>query len=133
MESTPDGLFLGTARQRWGTQLFRKIEDPAPEPIAAPQRLKAESEAISGRTVNLSWEPSPAAMQYRVYRSMVKPLDELFEEIFGEGEREIDVPGPQGATITMNLEDIQGGALSYLCPGGRSITDTSCAALETLR
>ena len=132
MESTPDGLFLGTARQRWGTQLFRKIEDPAPEPIAAPQRLKAESEAISGRTVNLSWEPSPAAMQYRVYRSMVKPLDELFEEIFGEGEREIDVPGPQGATITMNLEDIQGGALSYLCPGGRSITDTSCAALETL-
>jgi hypothetical protein len=81
LEVTPIGMFLGTTRPRGGFQVFWTA-GPAPAgPVRAPTRLQAQSEQVSGRVVNLSWESIPRAVRYRVYRATVKPVTDLFPNV----------------------------------------------------
>jgi hypothetical protein len=77
LESTPAGLFAGTASGGTdGAQVWLKSPlSPATGP-AAPYRLEAASELItdSADDVILSWEPVPDAVVYHVYRSTVSPI-----------------------------------------------------------
>jgi len=101
------GLFLGTARQRGGLQVFQSIERPA-QSLASPQNVNALSRVISPDTAVISWPPVAGAVRYRVYRSLVQPLDQLLGTAFS-----FTVPGTD---ITVTLADIQAGALDSLCP-----------------
>ncbi len=77
LESTPAGLFAGTAAGIDGAQVWLKSPlPPAPTGPAAPYRLEAASELITDDPddVILSWEPVPDAVIYHVYRSTVTPL-----------------------------------------------------------
>jgi hypothetical protein len=77
LESTPAGLFAGTAAGIDGAQVWLKgTLPPAPTGPAAPYRLEAASELITDNAdeVILSWEPVPDAVVYHVYRSTVTPL-----------------------------------------------------------
>lgn len=80
MVSTPAGLFLGSASAPVGALVWQK--DPATARSSAkaagtpdpPQRLEAVSEELGEEAVILSWEATPGAKQYHVYRSTVTPL-----------------------------------------------------------
>lgn len=84
IEPTPFGLFIGTARQGGGLQIFR-TDGPAPDPVhlPAPKNLVAASEAEVGRLVDLTWDPSPGAVRYQVYRARVNPIDEIIPSFTG--------------------------------------------------
>jgi hypothetical protein len=87
MQSTPAGLFVGSASSTAGAQVWQKdATASAAAAPAPPERLEAVSEELGDEAVILSWEPSAGATQYRVYRSTVTPL---FDIIGGQ----ID-PGP---------------------------------------
>jgi hypothetical protein len=123
-ESTPYGLFLGTARQRGGLQVFQRPNEPEPAPlVAAPQRLTAASEAQVGRTVVLQWDGVPAA-RYRVYRAKVTPLNELVTN-----NMSFTLPG---STTPITVTDIQNGALDDLCGSAMGET-TMCAAVQSIK
>ncbi|HLV01218.1 MAG TPA: hypothetical protein VKZ59_08130, partial [Acidobacteriota bacterium] len=53
-----------------------EVITPEPRP-PAPQRLEAASFFAVGNHVDLTWDPVPGAVKYRVYRSEVRPLLEL--------------------------------------------------------
>jgi len=79
MESTPAGLFVGSAGSTAGLQVWQKPPTTA-APVAGPgvpQRLEAVSEEVDDQTVLLSWAPSADATQYQVYRSTVTPILDL--------------------------------------------------------
>jgi hypothetical protein len=79
LEATPFGLFIGTTRQRAGLQIFRTTgPPPEAQPLPPPMHLTAAREADVGRTTLLTWEPSPGAVGYQVYRALVMPLKGLF-------------------------------------------------------
>ncbi len=126
LESTPAGLFIGTERGTNGLEVFQSTGPASAATLAAPTRLESVSEQISGRTVILSWDPSPGAVQYRVYRSMVVPLDELLSGT------SITVPGTDGTTMTVTIEEIQDGKLDFLCAD--NIGDTTlCASVDEIK
>ena len=70
LEATPYGLVLGTARQKYGADVFIRTRASS-NPLAAPRRLRAESIQTAGLTANLSWDPSPNAVMFNVYRATV--------------------------------------------------------------
>jgi hypothetical protein len=76
LESTPAGLFAGTAAAINGAQVWSNSPPPPAADPAAPYRLEAASELITDNDddVILSWEPVPDAVVYHVYRSTVTPL-----------------------------------------------------------
>jgi hypothetical protein len=69
---TPIGMVLGTARQRFGAEVLLRA-GPSPNPLPSPRRLRAQSSATSGQTVNLAWDPPPGAAKFNVYRAEVIP------------------------------------------------------------
>ncbi len=77
LESTPSGLFMGTARQRYGMQVFRSDGPSDPGPLPPPGYLRAKSKLLAGNTAMLSWEPTPGAVRYRVYRATGPLLEDL--------------------------------------------------------
>jgi hypothetical protein len=83
MASTPVGLFVGSASSSAGMQVWQK--DPAPKGAGGaptpPQQLEAVSEQLDDQTVVLSWERSPGASQYQVYRSTVVPILDVLDGI----------------------------------------------------
>ena len=83
MASTPAGLFVGSASSSAGMQVWQK--DPAPKGAGGgpvpPPRLEAVSEQLDDQTVVLSWERSPGASQYQVYRSTVVPILDVVDGI----------------------------------------------------
>jgi hypothetical protein len=70
--ATPVGVFLGTARQRFGAEVLVRTA-ASTNPLPAPRRLRAQSAATSGQTVNLAWDPPPGAVKFNVYRAYVNP------------------------------------------------------------
>ncbi len=127
IESTPVGLFVGTARPRGGGQVYlcappdcTRLEPPAALP--PPENLEAVPEAVVGRSVVLSWEASPEAVQYRIYRATVKPITD-----FLPGSTEIPVPG---LDITVSLDAILAGQLDHLCTPA---TPTICEAIQAVQ
>jgi hypothetical protein len=106
LQSTPDGLFLGTANPWDGTEVYmgqssalaapftgatprtsaalgaRPSSALMPAPLAPPHRLEGESQG--GGSV-LSWEPSPQAVQFQILRATHLPNRELgVRELPGE-------------------------------------------------
>jgi hypothetical protein len=63
--STPFGLFLGTANDFYGLNIF-KASPPQSSPLPAPGRLEVE---VAQQRPVLSWNPVPAATRYRVHRA----------------------------------------------------------------
>jgi pimeloyl-ACP methyl ester carboxylesterase len=127
LESTPVGLFMGTAGERRHACEVYLGTGPLPAPaLPAPKRLMAASESDVGRAVLLDWEPAPGAERYRVYRSILIPLATTLSETT------LEVPAPDGTTQTVTMEEIQAGALDYLC--GDTVGDTTlCAAIQELK
>lgn len=73
MEPTPHGLFIGLANFFYGLRVWLgKPAEPVPTVMAltAPGRLDAET--LRGKNL-LSWEVSPAASSYQIYRSVSVP------------------------------------------------------------
>lgn len=111
-ESTPFGMFFGVARRTGGLQVFQ--DDGAglqtePDAPPAPQRLAAAPERRVGRTVSLTWDRSPAAARYRVYRWKVQPI----EDFFGQEGVAVTIPG---LNITINIpKDVIAGKVDEIC------------------
>jgi pimeloyl-ACP methyl ester carboxylesterase len=128
IEATPAGLFLGTARQRGGLQVFR-TDGPPPPPahLPPPTNLSAASELIVGRNVLLNWDPSPGAVEYHVYRALVMPATELLAQ-------PVSVPTANGGAVTTTYSDLlSGSAAAELC-GAQGLGDSAvCAAVAQIQ
>ena len=122
-ETTPFGLILGTAREKYGAEVFLRAQ-ASTTPLAAPRRLRAESSATAGETVNLAWDPPPNAVMFNVYRATV-PSTGL--TVGGT----INLPGKNGLTTTMTVGDIRSGKASYLCNGPNSAS-ALCAPIQAI-
>jgi hypothetical protein len=86
MQSTPAGLFVGSASSAAGLQVWQK--PPVTKALsgpAVPQRLEALSEEVDDSMVLLSWAPSAGATQYQVYRSTVTPILDILDAQLGGG------------------------------------------------
>jgi len=127
LESTPQGLFVGTARQRYGAEVFQRVGVPE-TPLAPPWRLQAESEETAGRTVNLSWQPTAGADKYNIYRSTARPIEELVEIIFP-----MQVTDAEGGVTEISRQDVQDGELSWLCPSSTDPGISEAPACEFLQ
>ena len=96
--STPVGLLLGTIRGKGGADIYL-CPPPActpfepPPGVPAPRSLEAESEEVSGRQVVLRWRPVVGAVQYRIYRSVVRPIADFLPEA-PPPDYEIGLSGP---------------------------------------
>jgi hypothetical protein len=89
METTPYGLYLGTANYYYGLQIFRAIPfgfTPPTPVLAAPQRLDVET--TNGKVL-LTWDPAPGATSYRILRSTFTPSNALQKQ----GVQTLWVPG----------------------------------------
>jgi hypothetical protein len=105
-ESTPFGLFFGTARQRGGLQVL-VTQGPNEGSLAPPRELRAASQFFVGSSVQLSWKASPGAVRYRVYRATVKPLKELMAS---------DSPLMQDPEVVALIEEVRAGTYDAVCP-----------------
>ena len=113
LESTPFGLFAGSARQRYGFEIFQRTGDGNEGPLPPPMFLRSEPGSLGvGSNVELNWLPSPGAVSYNVYRSTARPLEELVALIFP-----MLVTNPQGETVEITQNDAENGALDFLCEG----------------
>jgi hypothetical protein len=106
--STPAGLFFGSAHKRSFSVFHRPDVQPVPL-VERPHGLRAESEFVVGRNVNLSWQPVAGAIRYRIYRSTVLPISQLL------GSGVTLTIGDQEVTVT--LDAIRAGELDHLCTG----------------
>ena len=70
--STPMGVVIGTARQRFGAEVLLRTA-ASTNTVLSPRRLRAQSGASSGQTVNLAWDPPPGAVFFNIYRAEVNP------------------------------------------------------------
>ena len=116
LEATPVGLFLGTARQRFGAEVLLRTSGST-NALLAPRRLRAQSGIVSGQTVNLSWDPPPNAVSYNVYRATVNPISSMALAI-----GTINVPLPDGQSIKVTMQEIESGMFDPLCTSSLSGT-----------
>jgi hypothetical protein len=71
MKSTPYGMFLGTANDYYGTEIFRAPRNSFPI-VDSPGNLEIEQAGSGGAL--LSWLPSIRAVSYQVWRAPVLPI-----------------------------------------------------------
>jgi hypothetical protein len=83
MQSTPAGLFVGSASATTGTRLWQKAPATARAPVTLrpPERVEAVSEQVADDHVVLAWDRSPGAVQYHVYRATVTPILDVVEGV----------------------------------------------------
>ncbi len=124
LEPTPVGLFLGTARQRFGAEVLLRTSGST-NPLLAPRRLMAESGVTAGQTVNLTWDPPPNAVSYNVYRATVTPIAEMLLAVGS-----VKIPLHDGKTVSVTIQELESGSLDSLCKG--SVTGTLATACEVL-
>jgi len=103
LESTPAGLFVGSARHRGGLEVFRSIEPPAP-PVVLPPVVDATSTDLIGSNVLFSWASVPGAVRYHVYRAESVPLSSLFG-----GNGDIGNPGPSIYPLSYGVVSVTPG------------------------
>lgn len=123
LQSTPFGLFLGTANPWDGTEVFlgqRKAPTNTPQtslgllavrPSAGaspspPQRLEAESQ---GGSAVLSWEPSPLAVQFKILRAAQFPAPKVPNQAL---PADAWIPGPYVAIGTTTRSFFRDGTLA---------------------
>ncbi len=123
LEATPVGLFLGTARQRFGAEVLLRTSGST-NPLLAPRRLRAESFVTAGQTVNLTWDPPPNAVSFNVYRSTVTPIATMALAL-----GTITVPLPNGKSVKVTMQEIESGQFNSLC---KSVVGTSAAGICNL-
>ncbi|MCC6587051.1 MAG: hypothetical protein IT168_10200 [Bryobacterales bacterium] len=71
MASTSYGLFVGTANDYYGTQIFRANKGPSPA-VDWPVRLEIE-QTKTGSAL-LSWNAGHKAVSYRIFRAEILPI-----------------------------------------------------------
>lgn len=71
MASTPYGMFLATANDYYGVNVFRATKGVSP-PVQQPGRL--DIEATRNGTALLSWLPALNATSYQVWRAQILPI-----------------------------------------------------------
>src|ERR1700733_4738072 len=123
IETTPYGLMIGTAQEKYGADVLIRTQ-ASTNPLAAPRRLRADSSVTSGQTVNLNWDPSPNAVMFNVYRATV-PAGGV--TIGGP----IVLPGTDGKATSFSISDIRSGKASYLCKGPDSAS-ALCAPIRAI-
>ncbi|MFW6195615.1 MAG: hypothetical protein ACOC5M_03725, partial [Chloroflexota bacterium] len=72
-QSTPHGLFVGTANYYHGGKVYLGVDDPS-----ADSELTAPGHVVGSATstgIDLSWEEEPGADQYRVSRAPLTNID----------------------------------------------------------
>lgn len=127
LEATPVGLFLGTARQRFGGEILLRTSGST-NPLLAPRRLRAESAVTAGQTVNLTWDPPPNAVSFNVYRATVKSIATMLLALGS-----IKVPLGDGKSITVSIQEIESGQLNSLCASTASLAKSGlCNILDAL-
>jgi len=128
LEATPAGLFLGTARQRFGAEVLLRTSGST-NPLLAPRRLRAQSGMVSGQTVNLTWDPPPNAASYNVYRATVTPIAQMMASI-----GTFKFPFPDGQSIKVSMQELENGTLDPFCTptAAGSALSTVCNVIETL-
>lgn len=67
LQSTPYGLFLGTANYYYGANLYRAIPSQPKQLLDPPGYVQSAYNHPDG--VTIYWEPSPNATSYEVYRA----------------------------------------------------------------
>lgn len=72
MSSTPYGFFVGTANDYFGLAVFRATAHPTPS-LNPPAFLEVEPSNSEGAL--LSWQASPGACLYQVYRAELLPIE----------------------------------------------------------
>jgi len=112
LETTPYGLILGTAREKYGAEVLIRTK-ASTNPLAAPRRLRADSSVTAGQTVNLAWDPPPNAVMFNVYRATVPAGGLTLNST-------ITLPGADGRAAKFSIEDIRSGKANYLCKGPES-------------
>jgi hypothetical protein len=90
MISSPDGLFVGSADEAVGTQVFLGRGATDALPAAAPTRTLAE---VQGGSPLISWNPSSTTSQYSVYRAPY---------------RKMEVPNPDGEAANNDVVNVPG-------------------------
>jgi hypothetical protein len=71
MKSTPYGMFLGTANDYYGTEIFRAPRGSFPL-VDSPGNLEVEPARTGGAL--LSWLPSVRAITYQIWRAPILPI-----------------------------------------------------------
>ncbi len=126
-QTTPFGVFMGTARPQGGMQVWQCMTpDCAEQPtaVAAPQAMTSVSQYVSGRQAILSWDAVPGATRYRVYRATVKPI----ADFLGGSNFSFTLPG---TNQTITLQDIQNGALDSFCTA--NLNDSLCTLVAMIK
>jgi len=89
--STPHGLFLGSANHYFGNEIWKANLPQAPE-LVPPARLEAEGVAGEVPTTLLSWDPTPGAVAYQIFRNTsfapAVPLGSTPNQFFLDGTTE---------------------------------------------
>jgi hypothetical protein len=101
MASTPAGLFVGTATDTGGAQVWAHPGLPQAVDGEAPFRLESASAVLTEGEVVLSWEPVEGALLYHVYRSTLIPIQQLLPPPVPAGETAQPAGGtaiPSGGT-----------------------------------
>jgi hypothetical protein len=121
LQSTPAGLFVGTANPFYGLQVWRTADGATPggDRPPAPLYLEAASADLSGTRVLLTWEP-PAGyaggpLQYQIFRSTPLPILDTLPPDFT-----ITIPG---TNLSFTIEQIRAGALDQLCLAAETVID----------
>ncbi|MPY88883.1 MAG: hypothetical protein GEU99_13265 [Luteitalea sp.] len=122
LEATPIGLFIGTARQRNGFQIFKTAAEASPASPSPPADVEADNQP---GVVRLSWTPSPDAVQYRVYRAPVLPIDQLL------ARTTLTMPTPDGKQIKTTVPGILAGELDAFCAEHEQ--ESVCVAIDAVK
>ena len=122
LQSTPAGLFVGTANPFYGLQIWRTADGASPggaEGPPPPGYLEAASADLSGTRVLLTWEAPEAyaggPLQYQIFRSTPIPFIETLPPDFV-----ITIPG---TNLSFTIEQIRAGALDQLCMAAETVID----------
>ncbi|HLV00820.1 MAG TPA: hypothetical protein VKZ59_06115, partial [Acidobacteriota bacterium] len=92
--------------------------------LPAPKNVESVSFLVNPSKVTLSWEPTPGAVKYHIYRATVRPILDYFLPT-----TEVPIPGTDQ---TITIQEIINGALDGLCSGDAP-TVADCSVIQALQ
>lgn len=121
MVDTPYGLFLGTANEYYGLDVYRAAPDLSRTttfpPGLPPARLQVE---MNQQQPVLSWDPVSFAATYHVYRSTIQTFNLPAQPPFNNGGPAntpgpyVEITAPTGTPDTVYIDAPMSGGAGYL-------------------